>query len=67
MLATIAKLNTFTKEAGCKEPSLLNFAVTDGHSVIATRYISSKTDEAASLYFRSVVLLLDGEDVLRLL
>ena len=33
--------------------SLLNFAVTDGHSVICTRYVSSKTDEAASLYFSS--------------
>ncbi|KAI1438876.1 N-terminal nucleophile aminohydrolase [Xylaria sp. CBS 124048] len=33
--------------------SLLNFAVTDGHSIICTRYVSSKTDEAASLYFSS--------------
>ena len=33
--------------------SLLNFAVTDGHSVVCTRYISSTTDEAASLYFSS--------------
>ncbi|RYO89281.1 hypothetical protein DL766_000918 [Monosporascus sp. MC13-8B] len=33
--------------------SLLNFAVSDGHSVICTRYVSSKTDEAASLYFSS--------------
>ena len=33
--------------------SLLNFAVTDGHSVICTRYISSSKDEAASLYYFS--------------
>lgn len=33
--------------------SLLNFAVTDGHSVICTRYVSSATDEAASLYYSS--------------
>lgn len=33
------------------EPSLLNFAVTDGDSVVVTRYITSKTDEAASLHF----------------
>ena len=33
--------------------SLLNFAVTDGHSVVCTRYVSSATDEAASLYFSS--------------
>ncbi|KAI7105286.1 N-terminal nucleophile aminohydrolase [Hortaea werneckii] len=33
--------------------SLLNFAVTDGRSVVCTRYVSSKTDEAASLFFSS--------------
>lgn len=48
---TIAQLMAWTKEAGTTEPSLLNFCVSDGHSIIATRYISSKTDEAASLWF----------------
>lgn len=33
--------------------SLLNFALTDGHSTICTRYVSSCTDEAASLYYSS--------------
>lgn len=33
------------------DPSLMNFAVTDGESVVVSRYVSSKTDEAASLYF----------------
>lgn len=33
--------------------SLLNFAVTDGKSVVCTRYVSSKTDEPASLFFSS--------------
>lgn len=33
--------------------SLLNFAVTDGHSVVCTRYVGSRTDEAASLYYSS--------------
>lgn len=39
----------------------MNFCVTDGESVVATRYISSRTDEAASLvcctlyYFRFAV------------
>ena len=33
--------------------SLLNFALTDGESVICTRYISSLTDAPASLYFSS--------------
>ena len=31
------------------KPSLMNFCVTDGESVIATRYINSRHDEAASL------------------
>lgn len=33
--------------------SLLNFAVTDGESVVCTRYVSSRTDEAASLFWSS--------------
>jgi predicted glutamine amidotransferase len=52
MMNTIAHINKLTKEAGEKEPSLLNFAVTDGEAVVASRYVSSKTDEAASLFFR---------------
>ncbi|KAK3373937.1 nucleophile aminohydrolase [Lasiosphaeria ovina] len=36
--------------------SLLNFAVTDGHSVICTRYVGSSSDEAASLYYSSGTL-----------
>lgn len=31
--------------------SLLNFCVSDGHSIICTRYINSSRDEAASLYY----------------
>ncbi|KAJ5553288.1 hypothetical protein N7513_004088 [Penicillium frequentans] len=60
MIKTIARINEFTREVAAKHNvtdvetrSLLNFAVTDGHSVICTRYISSKTDEPASLYFSS--------------
>ena len=33
--------------------SLLNLSVTDGQSIICTRYVSSSTDEAASLYYSS--------------
>ncbi|KAK3378356.1 nucleophile aminohydrolase [Podospora didyma] len=36
--------------------SLLNFAVTDGHTVICTRYVGSASDEAASLYYSSGTL-----------
>lgn len=53
MLETIRRLNLFLSEAGITQPSLLNFAATDGHSVVCTRYVSSRTDEAASLYFSS--------------
>ncbi|GAV53135.1 hypothetical protein ZYGR_0AI04170 [Zygosaccharomyces rouxii] len=55
MLRTIEMIKDWTKEAGRGleqvEPSLLNFAVTDGSSVVVSRYITSKTDEAASLHF----------------
>jgi predicted glutamine amidotransferase len=53
MLDTIKSLNEMAAKAGVKEPSLMNFCVTDGRSVVATRYVSSKHDEAASLYFSS--------------
>lgn len=60
MLKTIARINGFIKEVVGDEGmgnedsrSLLNFAVTDGESVVCTRYVSSKTDEAASLFFSS--------------
>lgn len=49
MEATITSLNEFAREADVTEPSLLNFVVTDGETVVATRYISSKVHEAASL------------------
>ncbi|KDN52432.1 N-terminal nucleophile aminohydrolase, partial [Tilletiaria anomala UBC 951] len=53
MLATIADFNAWAKEAGVQEPSLMNFVVSDGESVVCTRYVSSRTEEAASLYFSS--------------
>lgn len=49
MLETIATLNMLAEEAGITEPSLMNFCITDGESVVASRYISSRKDEAASL------------------
>ena len=63
MLRTIQRINHFVaddtppnarrEDGGGDSRSLLNFAVTDGHSVVCTKYVSSKTDEAASLYFSS--------------
>ncbi|SCU98281.1 LAMI_0F13872g1_1 [Lachancea mirantina] len=55
MLKTIQYIKEWTQEANqddpSAEPSLLNFAVTDGSTVVVSRYITSKTDEAASLHF----------------
>jgi glutamine amidotransferase len=62
LLKTIERINGFIKEVvgesggsvGTEDSrSLLNFAVTDGESVVCSRYVSSKTDEAASLFFSS--------------
>lgn len=55
LLKTIDYIKEWTNEANKDdpkaEPSLLNFAVTDGSSVVVSRYVTSKTDEAASLHF----------------
>ena len=58
MLKTIERINALIagipndqKTEDCR--SLLNFAVTDGHSVVCSRYVSSRTDEAASLFWSS--------------
>ncbi|KAI5450756.1 glutamine amidotransferase subunit [Naganishia albida] len=58
MLETIAHINAMYKDAIAEtdrkpSPHLLNFVVSDGENVIATRYISSRTDEASSLFFSS--------------
>ena len=60
LLCTIERINGFSREAAeargldkSEERSLLNFAVTDGHSVLCTKYVNSKSDEAASLFFSS--------------
>jgi glutamine amidotransferase len=60
ILKTIERINALIAEvveAGSvgeeDSRSLLNFAVTDGESVVCTRYVSSKTDEAASLFWSS--------------
>ncbi|ODV86216.1 hypothetical protein CANARDRAFT_196512 [[Candida] arabinofermentans NRRL YB-2248] len=49
------------EDGQCHEPSLLNFAVTDGESIVVSRYVTSKTDEAASLYFSTGSKFLEVE------
>ena len=68
MEKTIARINGFVREirargeeSDLETRSLLNFAVTDGHTVVCTRYVSSKTDEAASLYFSSGTKWVEGK------
>jgi glutamine amidotransferase len=61
MLKTIEQINALIKDIpksileseNVDTRSLLNFAITDGHSVVCTRYVSSRTDEAASLFYSS--------------
>lgn len=59
LLQTIKRINQLISDIpaeyreGLDTRSLLNFAVADGHSVVCSRYVSSSTDEAASLYFSS--------------
>ncbi|ROW16020.1 hypothetical protein VPNG_02661 [Cytospora leucostoma] len=61
MLRTIAQINDLIDQIpestvhseNIDTKSLLNFCVSDGHSIICTRYINSSTDEAASLYYSS--------------
>lgn len=60
ILKTIERINALIKETVGEEAvgeedsrSLLNFAVTDGDSVVCSRYVSSRTDEAASLFWSS--------------
>lgn len=59
MLKTIAHINDLIAQIpestihneNVDTRSLLNFCVSDGHSIICTRYINSSTDDAASLYY----------------
>ncbi|KAG9228747.1 nucleophile aminohydrolase [Amylocarpus encephaloides] len=61
MLKTIKQINDFIADIpesiianeNVDTRSLLNFAISDGHSVVCTRYVSSCIDEAASLYYSS--------------
>ena len=55
VVATIHKVEVLQRAAGVTGGSLLNFAVTDGSTVVCTRYITSSDESqvGASLYFAS--------------
>ena len=59
-----------SNQAITTQPSLMNFCVTDGVSVVATRYVSSRNDAAASLvstpFARSPFLQSHNSDVVAL-
>ncbi|KAI8053871.1 nucleophile aminohydrolase [Syncephalis plumigaleata] len=53
MERTIALINEWLDEENINEISLMNFAVTDGETVVCSRYITDAQYEGASLYFSS--------------
>lgn len=66
LTGTIERINGYIRTVRGRgekvEASLLNFAVTDGRSVVCSRYVGSKTDEAASLFFSSGTSWVKGQD-----
>jgi glutamine amidotransferase len=53
LMQTIAAFNHWFRVAEITSKSLMNFAVTDGRTMICSRYVNSKELEPASLYFSS--------------
>ena len=53
LLKTIAVINSLCREAGITQPSLLNFAVSNGETIVCSRYVNSLCAEPASLFFSS--------------
>jgi glutamine amidotransferase len=51
LVKTIWQLEEWGREAGISQPSIYNFAVTDGQSIATVRYVSDPQIEPISLYF----------------
>lgn len=51
MLSTIAQLNQWTRDSGAQYASQYNFAVTDGETIVITRYTDAPETIAETLYF----------------
>jgi predicted glutamine amidotransferase len=51
LVRTIVQLEEWTAEGGFSAPSYYNFAVSDGQSIAAVRYVSDPRVEPASLYY----------------
>lgn len=48
---TIGRLNELTREAGITAPSFYNFAVTNGETIVVSRYCSDPDTQGASLHY----------------
>ena len=51
MLETIARLNQWAAQAGVTETSFYNFAVTDGSTIVVSRYASTPDVKGNSLHY----------------
>ena len=51
LVRTVSQLEQWSREVGATTPSIYNFAVTDGRSIAAIRYVSDPNVEQISLYF----------------
>jgi predicted glutamine amidotransferase len=51
LVEAIARLNALSHDAGITEPSYYNFAVTDGHSTVVSRYCSGEGQKGNSLHY----------------
>lgn len=51
LVETIRQLNNLTRDAGITAPSYYNFAVTDGQTLVASRYCSQEDTPGASLHY----------------
>lgn len=51
LIKTIGQLEEWAREVGIEQPSIYNFAVTDGENIVTARYVSNPKIEPISLYF----------------
>ena len=51
MRDTIERLAGWTRAAEIADPSYYNFAVTDGHNVVASRYVDDPANQPETLYY----------------
>jgi glutamine amidotransferase len=61
LIATVRQIDEVCTRLGCREleVSLLNFAVTDGCTVLATKWANWPDHEPATLYFSSGTRFVD--------